>query len=149
MESVSPYTLRDIGVKDYAFVYRIHCETLDRYMEEQGPYGGEELKGILFAERLYPDKLKIIVKDGEDIGILSVDEREKELVVDRVAVTKSHQGNGIGRQVIQAVIERARSDGKAVLLSVIKTEDNRELPFRSLGFVPYAEDQHYTFMRVE
>ncbi|MEC7656052.1 MAG: GNAT family N-acetyltransferase, partial [Pseudomonadota bacterium] len=54
------------------------------------------------------------------------------------------RGYGIGHALIQAVVDRARADGFAILnLDVRATQDNAIARYDSLGFVRWAENPHY------
>ena len=144
----SQYALRGIRVEDYSFVYKLHCETLDGYVEKHAKYDEDEVKKQLFEERLYPDKLKIIVVDGRDVGFLAVTEVENGLIVDRIAITRGEQGKGIGTSVMQDILDRARARSVPVTLYVMKTDKDRH-HFSELGFTPYGEDDHHYFLRAE
>ena len=54
------------------------------------------------------------------------------------------RGFGIGHALIQAVVDRARADGFAILnLDVRATQDNAIARYDSLEFVRWAENPHY------
>ena len=144
----SRYALRGVRVEDYPFVYKLHCETLDGYVEKYAKYDEDVIKRQLIEERLNPDKLKIIVVDGRDVGMLAVSEAETGLIVDRIAITRAEQGKGIGTSVIQDILDQARAQSVPVTLTVMKTDKDRS-HFSDLGFKPFSEDDHHYFLRAE
>ena len=49
----------------------------------------------------------MIVRDGEDIGRLYVDHRTHEIRIVDIALLPAHRNQGIGRALVQAVLDEA------------------------------------------
>lgn len=80
--------------------------------------------------------------DGRIVGFLSAAVAGSQLHVQELSVSRQAQGQGLGRQLLQAAIEYARQQG---LLAVTLTTF-RELPwnepfYRRLGFATLAAQQ--------
>lgn len=60
-----------------------------------------------------------------------------------IHVSESHWGTGVGRALVAALIERARSDGMHVLVAGIDSENAASIQFHSrLGFIEVARMPH-------
>jgi ribosomal protein S18 acetylase RimI-like enzyme len=145
MKGQATYTLRDVKIEDYAFVYRLHRETLDGHVSDS-VYDEDELRQYLFEERLDPRLLKIVAVDGKDVGMVSFSDRETDVFVDRIAVVSGLQPRGIASAVLQDVLEHARRRGVPVTLSVMRTNRSRAI-FSGLGFTPFGESDHHYFLQ--
>ena len=56
----------------------------------------------------------------------------------KLMVLRAHRGRGIGRVLMQALIEAARTSGRTLLLLDVRADDPAERLYRSLGFVPFG-----------
>lgn len=56
----------------------------------------------------------------------------------KLMVLRSHRGRGIGRTLMQALIETARASGRSLLLLDVRAGDPAERLYQSLGFVPFG-----------
>lgn len=73
-----------------------------------------------------------------------------ELGILRMMIDKKHQGNGYGRQAMQALIERMRQlpGGHAIILNFAPTNAGARRLYESLGFVVYEEDEDSSWARL-
>jgi GNAT superfamily N-acetyltransferase len=77
---------------------------------------------------------------GQIVGMASVGPRDGHLVLWKLYVLPEHQGTGIGSQLIDAVIERAREDHDEIQLSYTAGNSNAEAFYRAKGFVEFARE---------
>jgi len=94
------------------------------------------------------DQSRIILLQDEHIGLLKVDEKENSVEIVQVQIDPAYQGKGIGQQVIQTVIENARSNNKQISLSVLKENKAKALYLR-LGFSIVGEDDDSLVMLLD
>ena len=71
---------------------------------------------------------------GRRVGMLQLLDHEEELEVGEIQVHPTHQGQGIGSQVLKATLERARAQGKRVVLSVGLQNARAVQLYERLGF---------------
>ena len=56
----------------------------------------------------------------------------------KLMVLRSHRGRGVGRALMQALLDAARASGRTLLLLDVRTDDPAERLYRALGFVPFG-----------
>ena len=73
-----------------------------------------------------------------------------ELGIVRIMVDKQYQGQGYGRQAMQALIERMRQlpGGQAIILNFEPPNVNARRLYESLGFVVYEENEEHCWARL-
>ena len=109
------------------------------------------------AHRLTPESLRdkaeaevgFIALAGEEIaGCAFLAEKADHFYLGKLAVAPAHQGYGIGRKLLQAAEEHARTSGKNLieLQTRIELTGNQEL-FAKLGFVETARTAHQGYDR--
>lgn len=91
-------------------------------------------------------QVRIITLDGTDIGWLQSFEKDGALFLGQLFVDGALQGNGIGTEVIKALIEEAARDGRGMTLGVVKTNPALRL-YERLGFCTTHEDERKFYMR--
>jgi ribosomal protein S18 acetylase RimI-like enzyme len=56
----------------------------------------------------------------------------------KLMVLHSHRGQGVGRALMEALLEAARESGRSLLLLDVRTGDAAERLYRTFGFVPFG-----------
>jgi acetyltransferase len=56
----------------------------------------------------------------------------------KLMVLRTHRRRGVGRALMQALLESARTSGRTLLLLDVRTGDPAERLYRTLGFVPFG-----------
>ena len=96
--------------------------------------------------RFDPAKSQILVVDGQDAGVASVEQRAEEYFVASIAVAPSWQRRGLGTAVIRDVQAQAAHERKPVRLQVLKVNPARRL-YERLGFAVTSETvTHYQLL---
>jgi len=90
----------------------------------------------------------IIIREGQPIGRLLVDESDEEFTLVDVALLAEHRNSGLGTYLIQQLLRRATNQGKRVRLHVLKSNPAQRL-YERLGFSRVAEDGMYFEMLCE
>ena len=81
-----------------------------------------------------------MVLDGQDIGVLTVSDRQDALFVERLYILPAYQGRGIGTQLLRSIMARAFDRGLPVRLHVLKVNPARRL-YERLGFTQVRETE--------
>lgn len=140
--------LRPATQEDGPFLYQLVKATLREYVE---PLWGwdEEWQRTYFWAHFDPDhepaRREIIVRDGEDVGVLTVEERPDEILLSQIYILPAHQGQGIGTALIRSALQRGAALGLPVRLRVLRGNPARRL-YERLGFVVTEETDTRIYM---
>lgn len=97
----------------------------------------------------YPDaEHNIILRYGQPIGRLFVNEGQREFSLVDVALLPEWRNSGIGSSLLEKLLVRAAAANKAIRLHVVKTNPARRL-YERLGFSIVGEDGMYFEMLCE
>ena len=89
----------------------------------------------------------IVRLDGQPIGLLKVARDGDNWELIQIQLHPDHQGRGIGRMLVEQVIDQAKAAGAALRLSALKHNPARRL-YERLGFVAIDEGAHSVMMRL-
>jgi len=134
--------VREYQPQDREVFRRLNEEWLNRYfaIEEKDRHMFDDPERRIIANG---GVIFILELDGKPVGCCALLNKDGETFeVAKMAVTEAHQGKRLGRLLLQACIDRARTLGKRRLF----LETNSKLAaaiglYRKLGFVELASDQ--------
>jgi len=139
------YSLRPARPEDFGFLQMTHEKTLRSYVEEIWGWNSEQQESLL-RERFEPSKLQIIQVDGDDVGVLQVEQDIDTVFLANLLILPEHQRNGLGTLIINDIIKKAA--GIPVTLSVLKFNPAKQL-YERLGFVVSEQDEvRYQMQRI-
>lgn len=95
-----------------------------------------------FTEATY----EIVSKDGFDIGRLYLDERDEETRIIDIALMPNYQKMGIGRFMLEQVMNKAKERGVPVTIHVEKNNPAMSL-YKRLGFELVEDQGVYDLMK--
>jgi ribosomal protein S18 acetylase RimI-like enzyme len=99
-----------------------------------------------FRQRWDVTQVRIITRNGTDIGWLQSFVKDDALFLGQLFVDGALRGRGIGTQLVKGLIEEAAKAGRAVTLGVVKTNPALRL-YERLGFRTTHEDERKFYMR--
>lgn len=133
---------RPVCYQDYDFLYQLHIATMKNYVDKTWGWN-DDFQQKMFKENFEPDKLKIITFDKKDIGIIVVENSDKDVFLRVIEILPEYQNKGIGRCIIQDIIDKANNTNKVVFLYVLKVNPAQSL-YKNLGFEIISETiTHY------
>lgn len=142
------YTLRPATQTDHDFLYRLHIAAIREAVE--ATWGWDEaFQRRHFEEHWDPAPRRIIVVEGQDVGMVQVETYAGELFLALIEVAPQWQGRGIGSAVIRDVQAQARKAGLPVTLHVLKANPKARRLYERLGFVVVEEREERYVMRWE
>jgi len=101
-----------------------------------------------FAQFFRLDEVRIITADEQDVGWIQEQVDDTTINLGSFYVMPMMQRRGIGTQVLQMLLARARNQSKAITLAVVKI--NPALCFyEKHGFRITHEDQHKFYLRAD
>ena len=139
---IPPIDFRQATEEDFDFLYAMHIATMKDYVDQTWGWDNA-FQESLFRERYIPNQIQVITFDGKDIGMISLEERDEDVFLRAIEIISSHQGQGVGARIIQAIIDDAASKKKPVSLSVLKVNPAKKL-YERLDFSTIEEtDTHF------
>jgi ribosomal protein S18 acetylase RimI-like enzyme len=139
--------LRTASDRDVTFARDVYFETMRWIIERLfGWDPAREDKN--FAQFFRLDEVRIITADEQDVGWIQEQVDDTTINLGSFYVMPMMQRRGIGTQVLQMLLARARNQSKAITLAVVKI--NPALRFyEKHGFRITHEDQHKFYLRAD
>jgi ribosomal protein S18 acetylase RimI-like enzyme len=100
----------------------------------------EDWQRAYFHMRFDPVKNRVVVLDGRDVGVISVQRQEEAVHLSTLYILPRYQGQGIGTQLLNDLLAAAFREGLPVTLRVLKVNPAKRL-YERLGFVVVEEDE--------
>jgi GNAT superfamily N-acetyltransferase len=126
-------TVRPTTQADEAFAYQVRETTMRDYViETWGVWNAVEARAQINKD-IRSLKSKIIVIDGQDAGILRVEEFETHIHLDQLWILPEFQRQGFGRVILVQILEQAKARGLPLRLWVLRVNPAREF-YKRLGF---------------
>lgn len=137
--------LRPGAPEDREYLWRLHCATMREYVDKTWGWN-EAWQRRRFDENFDPLPLRIIEKEGEPIGCISVQRPGHEIFLAAIEIAPEHQNQGIASQLIQELLDESDRSYLPVTLSVLKVNPARRL-YERLGFKCTGETPTHYLMR--
>ena len=142
------YTLRPATEGDYDFLYALHVATIRDAVT--ATWGWDEgFQRTYFEERWDPGPRRIVVVEGQDVGMVQVEWYVDEVFLALIEIAPDWQGRGLGSAVIADEQGQARQAGLPVTLHVLKANPKAKQLYERLGFVVVEEREERLVMRWE
>jgi GNAT superfamily N-acetyltransferase len=139
--------LRTASDSDLTFARDVYFETM-RWIIERLFGWNPAREGKNFAQFFRLDEVRIITADEQDVGWIQEQVDDTTINLGSFYVMPMMQRRGIGTQVLQMLLARARNQSKAITLAVVKI--NPALRFyEKHGFRITHEDQHKFYLRAD
>ena len=130
---------REAQLEDEAFVNSLTRTTMRKYVEAM--WASEKEREHYYEINTFCQYgTRIIQYDGVDIGRITTTQEEDKIFLDELHILPEYQGNGIGKQVLQCLLEDAAFENLTVELSVLRSNPAKRL-YERLGFEIYKEDE--------
>jgi N-acetylglutamate synthase-like GNAT family acetyltransferase len=130
--------------EDIEFLLWLRKETMTEHLVNAGNEINEEK--ILDRINYYFEDAKIILLKDQKIGLLKLTKNETEIEIHQLQIEPNYQNKGIGKEIIQAIIQKASIKNIPVKLSVLKVNKAQNL-YKTLGFEIYDENEYSYFMK--
>jgi ribosomal protein S18 acetylase RimI-like enzyme len=137
-------TFRKASEEDLQFLLWLRKETMLEHLIKAGMEINEEK--LLSRIKHHFEQAKIILLNNQKIGLLKVVEQDTEIEILQIQIAQDFQNKGIGREIIQEILQKASEKKNSVKLSVLKVNKAQTL-YQNLGFAVYDEDQYSYFMK--
>jgi ribosomal protein S18 acetylase RimI-like enzyme len=130
---------------DIDFLYALHVATMKDYVDKTWGWD-DTFQESIFRKNYVPAEIQIIQSDGNDIGMLSVEERTGDVFLRAIEIHPEYQNKGIGTFIISKIISESAPKRKPVRLQVLKANPAKGL-YDRLGFSVIEETTtHYIML---
>jgi ribosomal protein S18 acetylase RimI-like enzyme len=128
--------LRAASKDDEPFLLQLRKLTMTEHLERVAVPVDDEAHYLRIRSNF--EDAKIICEGNRSIGLIKLSRMPDEWHVHQIQIMPSHQGRGIGKAVLTAVLKEAEHVGVPVTLSVLHGNPARRL-YDQLGFQFVAE----------
>jgi len=122
----------------------MYFEGMDAIIKELNLNKDAQIAG--FRQRWKVEQVRIIMRNGTDIGWLQSFVQDDALFLGQLFVNSALRRQGIGTEVVEGLIEEAARAGRALTLGVVKINPALRL-YERLGFRTTHEDERKFYMR--
>ena len=142
--------LRPIGYRpatdnDIDFLYALHVATMKEYVDKTWGWDDTFQKAV-FRKNYVPAEIQIIILEGKDVGMLTIEERDDEVFLRTIEIHPEYQGKGIATTIIGKLVTESAQKMKPVRLRVLKVNRAKRL-YDRLGFLVIEESPtHYIML---
>ena|SRR5437868_12191253 len=137
--------LRAASNEDFALARNVYFETMRWIIDRL--FGWDQAREEKnFAQFFKLDEVRIITADARDVGWIQEQVDGTTINLGSFYITPAMQRYGIGTQVLQALLAQAKSQSKAITLSVVKINPALQF-YEKHGFRITHEDDHKFYMR--
>jgi len=145
IKPIPPIDFRHATDGDADFLYALYVETMKEYVDRT--WGWDDTFQVsVFRKNYVPDNIQIITFSGEDIGMISLEERTDDVFLRAIEIRPTLQHQGIGAKIVQQVINDAALKLKPVHLQVLKVNPAKSL-YGRLGFSVIEETNTHFIMK--
>ena len=129
---------------DFDLTFELKKSAGGQYIKEV--FGWDEEVQIGFHRKQFiPSKTELIIKDGKEIGWISVINLQDSIKIEEIYVIPKYQNQGIGSYLVKKILMDAESRKLHVQLRVFKINPAVKL-YERLGFKICDEDGPFYFM---
>src|SRR4051794_9885795 len=99
------FTLRAASEDDYPWLWALKRLTMRPYVEQMWGGWDDKAQEDFFRRNFEPANVRVIVVEGQDVGLLHVEREPAALFLANVQVLPEFQNRGLGSAVVRHVIE--------------------------------------------
>lgn len=136
---MTAYTLRPATPEDYDFLFALHHAAMRDYIETIWGWH-DDWQQEYFRRKFDPQPRQIIQVEGQDAGVVVVEERPEELYLSLIELLPAYQGRGIGGAIVRELLAQARTAGVPLTLHVLKSNEPARRLYERLGLRIVGEE---------
>jgi GNAT superfamily N-acetyltransferase len=132
---------------DYEFARETYYATMRWIIERLFGWNQAE-QDASFASQFRLEDARLIMVDDQRVGWIQAQQNESAVTLHQFYVVPALQRRGIGTQILEMVIQEARSQRKSLEVAVVKINPAKSLYDRH-GFHVTHEDDYKYYMRLD
>ncbi|TXT57223.1 MAG: Ribosomal-protein-alanine N-acetyltransferase [Promethearchaeota archaeon] len=147
LDDLNQLKLRKVKEDDKEFLFNLKKKTLRPYIKKTWGWD-EDWQLEYFNDHYEPENLKIIQFLQEDIGCISIVEKNESIDIALIEVLPEYQNRGIGTFLIKNSIRELRMKKKPITLQVLKSNKDALRLYQQLGFTIQAKTSTHYKLRI-
>jgi ribosomal protein S18 acetylase RimI-like enzyme len=141
------WELREVTNDDHAFLFDLmKASYFDHVVATWGSWDEEDQRRR-FQTRFASGNDRVVLVDGERVGLVAVEERSTELFLANIEIVPAWRGKGLGTAILRSVIARGRERGLPVTLQVLRVNCRATALYEREGFEYVGETPTHYLMR--
>ncbi len=145
-DAPAPLTTRPCVPEDADFVFSLMEKTTRDYVIATFGAWDPQWQRERFNQRFVPGNIRILRLDGQDIGILWVEEKDGTLFLGNLHILPELQRRGLGTAAVRIFLGDADERGLDATLQVLRVNPARRF-YERLGFRITGETETHFLMR--
>lgn len=142
------YHLRPATDDDMHRLFEIHRAAMFEYVDRV--WGWDEAdQEARFRDYLRTSDVQVIEVPGEVAGFVHIVSAPDGITIANIELAPPYQNQGIGSDLMQQTLARAREAGVPVTLRVLKVNPEARRLYDSLGFVHVGETATHDLLRMD
>jgi len=141
-----PPRLRPATKADLDSLYALHREVMQGPVLQTLGAWDDDWQFAQFREAFRPRHCRIIVLDGQDVGVCAYERRSDDYFLRLLEVLPQYQGRGIGSLILRRLLARAQREGRPITLFAVRTDGARRF-YERLGFSVIGETATHYLMQ--
>jgi GNAT superfamily N-acetyltransferase len=135
---------RPASEQDLDFLFAMHVATMKEYVDKTWGWD-EAFQETVFRKNYVPANVQILTCDGQDMGMLIVEERPEDIFLRAIEIHPDYQRQGLATGIIRDLIAEGTQKMKPVRLYVLKVNPAKRL-YDRLGFSVVEETPTHFIM---
>lgn len=131
---------------DKAFLLSLRKLTMVEHLEKAGLYLSDDEHAFRLDDNYECSYL--IIYSGGKVGVLKYRELADKIEIMQLQIHPESQGKGLGKMVLERVLDCSKEKHKKIELSVLKANPAKLL-YERLGFSITGEDDHEFYMELK
>ncbi|WP_416306996.1 GNAT family N-acetyltransferase [Neptunicella sp. SCSIO 80796] len=132
--------------RDMDFLFRLRKITMDEHLQRAGVFLDDE-QHQQRVQDLFEHSF-IIRHNNQHMGMIKYVTTDRHISIKQIQILPAHQGQGLGRRVIEFFIQQAKQQQKDLILTVLKDNPAQKL-YQRLGFAYVGEDELEFHMKLQ
>lgn len=138
--------LTEAKISDFKITYRIKRKSIKSYVKKIWGWN-ESYQQEIHKQNFIPSDTKLIEYKKQKIGFIVIKETTKEIYIENLLIEKEFQNLGIGKIVMDRIMDKANKKNKIIRLQVFKINIKAQKFYRNIGFIETSETENHIEMK--
>jgi ribosomal protein S18 acetylase RimI-like enzyme len=133
-------TFQEATKQDEAVIFDLYGCVMKEYITEIWGWD-QEWQENDFKKHFNPENITVVREEKKAIGYSQIEDQGDQLYIRMLLLLPNHQRKGIGSHILNAVIDKAKTQYKGIALQVFKVNEQAKRFYEHHGFHVQGETQ--------